>query len=99
MPIALRLAGVMSKFVGYYDGKVYGEFDKTFGGDFAEISISPVLQFTFSEKDDLSLLFDFSSRRSFGGKLNKESDMLYTPKIGREWFFKRFALSWTHRFM
>lgn len=99
MPIALRLAGVMTKFVGYYDGKVYGEFDKTFDGDFAEISISPVFQFSFSEKDDLSLLFDFSSRRSFGEKLNKNSDMLYTQKTGREWFFKRLALSWTHRFM
>lgn len=99
MPIVLKLAGVMTKFVGYYDGKVYGEFDKNFDGDFAEISISPVFQFSFSEKDNVTLLFDFSSRRSFGEKLNKNSDMLYTQKTGREWFFKRLALSWTHRFM
>ena len=99
MPIVLKLAGVMTKFVGYYDGNVYGEFDKTFDGDFAEISISPVFQFSFSEKDNVTLLFDFSSRRSFGEKLNKNSDMLYTQKTGREWFFKCLALSWTHRFM
>lgn len=99
MPIALRLAGVMTKFVGYYDGNVYGEFDKTFDGAFPEISISPVLQFSFGDRDDLTLLFDFSSRRSFAAKLNNNTDMLYTQKTGREWFFKRFALSWTHRFM
>ena len=89
----------MTKFVGYYDGKVYGEFDRTFDGAFPEISISPVLQFSFGDRDDLTLLFDFSSRRSFVTKLNNNTDMLYTQKTGREWFFKRFALSWTHRFM
>lgn len=99
MPIVLRLAGIMTKCVGYYDGTVYGEFDKTFDGSFAEISISPVFQFCFSEKDNVTLLFDFSSRRSFATKINNNTDMLYTQKTGREWFFKRLALSWTHRFM
>ncbi len=99
MPIALKLAGVMTKCVGYYDGTVYGEFDKTFDGDFAEISISPVFQLCFSEKDNVTFLIDFSSRRSFATKINNNTDMLYTQKTGREWFFKRLALSWTHRFM
>ena len=99
MPIALKLAGVMTKFVGYYDGAVYGEFDRNFDGAFPEISISPVFQFVCGEKDNITLLIDFSSRRSFASKLNKETDMLYTQRSGREWFFKRLAISWTHQFM
>ena len=99
MPLALKFAGVMTKVAGYYDGAVYGDYDKNFDGDFAEISISPVLQFTLGEKDELTTLLDFSSRRSFESEIKKNSDILYSRKTGREWYFKRLAISWTHNFM
>ena len=97
MPLALKFAGVMYKQCGYYDGTVYGYYDKTFDGAFPEISISPVLQFAFGKNDELTALFDFSSRRSFESEIKKESDILYTRTTGREWYFKRLAISWTHK--
>ncbi|MBR6154080.1 MAG: hypothetical protein IKQ43_06555 [Treponema sp.] len=99
MPLPLNVVGLMFKSVGYYDGSVYGEFDATFDGDFAEISISPVAQFKLGEKDSLSCIFDFSSRRSFDSEFNSEYEMLTSNVSGREWYFKRLAISWTHRFI
>ena len=99
MSFALRLAGVMYKMNGYYYGNVYGEYDKNFNGSFSEISISPVLQFSLGKKDGLFCLFDFSSRRSFDKEFESDGQSLLLNNTGHEWYFKRFALSWSHRFM
>ncbi|MBQ2354486.1 MAG: hypothetical protein II397_01565, partial [Treponema sp.] len=99
MPLALRLAGVMYKMNGYYNGDVYGEYDKSYNGTFPEISISPVLQFSLGKSDSLFCLFDFSSRRSFDKEFESEGQSLLLNNTGREWYFKRIALSWSHRFM
>ena len=99
MPIALRLAGVMVSTAGYYDGAVYGNYDKTFDGDFAGISISPLAQFKFGKNDSLTCLFNFSSRRSYEKKVESDKEILNTKVTGREWYFKRIALSWSHKFM
>ncbi len=99
MPLPINLAGVMFKATGYYNGDAYGVYNDVFDGDFPEISISPLVQFKIGKKDNLICLFDFSSRRSFENKIEKESDILNTKVTGREWYFKRFAISWTHTFM
>ena len=99
MPLVLYRAGLMYKMNGYYDGSNYGIYDDNFDGTFAEISISPLAQLKFGEKDELAVLVDFSSRRSFDAEISKESESLLRNKLGREWFFKRLALSWTHRFI
>ena len=96
MPLALKLAGVMVKAGGHFDGADYGDFDETYDGDFTSVSISPVMQFQLGEKDELACLFDFSSRRSFNAEYEKEGESLYLTRTGREWYFLRFALSWTH---
>lgn len=98
MPIPLSLAGIMFKSTGYYDGAVYGSFDDTYDGDFADISISPLARFNLGEKDELTCLFDFSSRRSFATEFDKPGESLNINVTGREWFFKRLALSWSHKF-
>lgn len=99
MPLPLTLAGMLFKVTGYYDGAVYGSFDNTYDGDFAEISISPLARFNFGDKDELTCLFDFSSQRSFETEYSKPGEKLITNVTGREWFFKRIAFSWTHKFM
>lgn len=99
MPIVLSLAGIMFNASGFYDGSVYGSYDKNFDGSFTSFSISPLMQFKFGERDGLTCLFDFSSRRSFDKKYEKPAESLLLTKTGREWFFNRIALSWTHRFM
>ena len=83
----------------YYNGDVYGEYDKSYNGTFTEISISPVLQFSLGKSDSLFCLFDFSSRRSFDKEFESEGQSLLLNNTGREWYFKRIALSWSHRFM
>ena len=98
IPLPLCFAGFMFKSAGYYDGSVYKNFDSTFDGDFAEITISPALKFQFGKKDDLTCLFDFSSRRSFESKINDTKDLLNTKVTGREWYFKRISINWTHWF-
>lgn len=98
MPLMLYRAGFMYKAEGHFDGSDYGEFDKLYNGDFATISLSPLLQFKFSEKNELYCLIDFSSRRSFETKHKDEEEEFYLKSTGREWYFKRLALSWTHYF-
>lgn len=98
MPLPLTLAGVMFKASGYFDGSVYKDYDKTFDGAFVTINISPLLQFKFGNKDNLTCLFDFSSRRSFEKEYTKAGESLLLKTTGREWYFNRFALSWTHTF-
>lgn len=99
MPIPLHLAGIMVKAGGHYDGADYGKFDENYDGAFVTVNVSPVMQFQFGEKDDLYCLFEFSSRRSFNAEYEKAGESLYLKKTGREWYFQRLALSWTHRFM
>ena len=98
MPLPLTLAGLMFKAGGYYDGSVYKDYDKNFDGAFVTINISPLLQFQFGSKDNLTCLIDFSSRRSFDKEFTKAGESLLLTTKGREWFFNRLALSWTHTF-
>ena len=97
MPTMLRLAGVMVKSQGHYNGADYGTYDKNYDGSFATVNISPVMQFKFTDKDELYCLFDFSSRRSFGTSYERDGQSLRLTKTGREWYFQRFALSWSHK--
>lgn len=98
MPLILSMAGLMYTADGHFYGSDYGDLNKSYRGNFVTHSISPVLQFTLSEKDELFCLFNFSSRRRFRDKLEKEEDKLFMKTSGREWFFNRLALSWTHNF-
>ena len=68
-----------------------------FDGAFASISLSPLFQFSFGDKDSLICLLDFSSRRSFEESNSAYEDVrLHT--VGREWYFRRVAFSYTHKF-
>lgn len=98
LPIpVLKMVGLMFESEGPYSKDAYRN-PPEYEGNFKEISLSPVLQFAFTKKDSLNLLIHFKSRRtlSFIGKLElPESDY---PAVGREWFFNRLALSYTHTF-
>ncbi|MCR5288463.1 MAG: hypothetical protein K6E51_00565 [Treponema sp.] len=53
---------------------------------------------TLNDKDSLTTLIDFSSRRSFEVDHDKTEEEPYLKCTGREWYFKRIAVSWTHIF-
>lgn len=97
MPLALSRIGVMYTAGGYYCGSDYGVYDKNYDGDFITHSINPLIQFNLGKKDELFCLFCFSTRRSFDSEWEKTEEELFMKTTGSEWFFRRIALSWTHR--
>ncbi|HAK69140.1 MAG TPA: hypothetical protein DCM57_05715 [Treponema sp.] len=100
MPLVIKRAGILFEWDGYYSPAAYNT-DRYGGYDaaFMECSIGPLAQFEFNEHHNLTVLFGFSSRRRFS---------YYNPEIsvmeptwsasGREWYFKRLALSYTYKF-
>ncbi len=97
MPLPIYRVGVMAEFEGHYMAKDYGEYAETYDGDFMSINISPLAQFNFTEKDELSVLVGFASRRTYEDNSISSVDVVKT-KTGREWYFNRLAVSYTHSF-
>lgn len=99
MPLTLSRIGVLTEIEGHYKDSDYDPAAyPAYKGSFKTISISPLMQFTFSEAQSLAVLFGFSSRRSF---VENHTDTNVEPNLtysGREWFFNRIALSWTMKF-
>ena len=96
MPLVLSRIGLLTEFDGHFSDSDYP--NENYKGSFKSISISPLMQFTLGEKDSLTLLFGFSSRRSFE---SDHTESIVEPGLtysGREWFFNRIALSWSHNF-
>jgi len=98
MPLILSMTGIMYTAEGHFYGTDYGEFNKNYCGDFITHTIAPVLQFDVTEKDELFCMFAFSTRRNFETEPKEVEDEIFMKKIGSEWYFYRFALSWTHIF-
>lgn len=95
MPTVLSRVGIMFESDKYYNPAVYG--NPNFKGDFREINLSALGQFSFTEKDTLTVLINFENRRTY--KVYEEnlpeSDLTCS---GTEWFFRRVAFSYTHNF-
>ncbi len=103
MPLFLSRIGILTEIGGHYSDSDY-EINSTtnpyknYKGSFKSISISPLMQFTFGEQDTISALLGFSSRRSFKEEHTDSIDEPFLTYSGREWYFNRLALSWTHNF-
>ena len=66
--------------------------------DFMHVSLGPVCIFEFTKKDQLTVQFQYSSRRSFTAAHEKARQALNLTYAGREWYFNRIALSYKHSF-
>ena len=98
MPLTLSLVAVSLELTGHYNGDDYGDYDDSYNGDFMMAEIGPVFQLTLGKKDELTLLAQFASRRSFAESHDDfEKEPLLT-QTGREWFFGYIAASWKHVF-
>ena len=97
MPLVLYRAGFMYTAYGHYDGGDYGDFDASYYGAFTQHSLAGLCQFKFAEKDELTCIAQFSTRRSFDKELDEAEDALFAQKVGTEWFFQRLIFSWTHK--
>jgi hypothetical protein len=98
MPSIVSLAGVSAELYGHYNAADYGEFADRFGGDFMTIEVCPLMQLTFSPHDSLFVIFNFKARRSFAETHAAENEEPLLTYTGREWYFQRIALRWTHTF-
>lgn len=96
MPLVLKRVGLMFEMDGYLDENAFA--NPLYDGDFMSISLSPLLQFEFDSHNSLSVLFGFSSRRSFATSHEKDAQEPHLAATGREWYFKRLALSYTYQF-
>ena len=96
MPLVLSRIGVLTEIDGPYQDQVYT--NPYYKGSFKTVSISPMAQLTFGQHDVLTILAGFSSRRSFTQAHTKSTEETALTYAGREWFFNRIALSWTHSF-
>ena len=98
----LKMVGVMFESDGSYSDSVYANSE--YKGSFKDLSLSPLLGFTFNEHNSLNVLFHFKSRRTYetyAPDPDNEGHLLYpeslnTKTVGREWFFNRIAFSYTY---
>ncbi len=102
MPLKLALAGLQLELDGCYFDKQFAERYRAFDGNFCRINISPMLVFSMTKKDTLFVLFYFERRRGFDadrGYVNgREQSWLEMNCSGGEWYFKRLAFRYIHKF-
>jgi hypothetical protein len=97
MPLVLQMAAVQAEFEGYYSPSSYHTRYEPWNPSFVTISVSPILNFQFTEKQSLLVQFRFRSRRGY----EDASSGIPVPEREhqtRQWYFDRIALSYTYRF-
>lgn len=97
MPLLLYRAGLMYTAYGHFDGADYGKFDDSYDGAFTQHSLGGLFQFNLTEKDELTCIAQFSTRRCFDKELDAMEDEFFAQKLGTEWYFRRLVFSWTHK--
>lgn len=98
MPLRLYRVGIMSDVSAHFNSSDFGEFDKTYDGSFVFISASPFAQLRITPKDNLYLLADIKSRRSFSEPRIDAPSEPYLHTVGREWFLERIGIRYEHMF-
>lgn len=96
MPLVLSRVGLMFELNGHYNASDYK--NEKYKGDFMEFSINPLCQFTFTEKDFLTVMATFKTRRSFEESHSKDTVEPNLTYSGVEWYFNRVVLSYQHKF-
>lgn len=99
MPKIVSRVGFLFELEGHYDKSDYAVLNNNdFKGDFKTASISPFAQVKFNERNALTVLASVSSRRAFKEKHDETTVEPYLNYTGYEWYFRRIALSYTHKF-
>ena len=98
MPLKLSMIGVGITLWGNYQANDFGKYSSNYKGDFMTIDIWAMAEVTLSKTDQLYILADFRSRRSFREKYKDEEHEPLMTYSGREWFFYALGLQWKHVF-
>lgn len=98
----LSLVGCQAEFEGFYDDGQIDSAYRNFDIDFCRINIAPLVVFSFTKKDTLFALVYFERRRGYDsgkGYVNgREQSELEMNCSGGEWYFRRLALRYIHKF-
>ncbi|MBR1715740.1 MAG: hypothetical protein IJ717_12450 [Treponema sp.] len=99
MPKMVSRVGFLFELEGHYDKSDYAVLNNNdYKGDFKTASISPFAQVKFNERNALTVLASVSSRRAFKEEHDETTVEPYLNYVGYEWYFRRIALSYTHKF-
>lgn len=97
MPLVLSRVGVMFELNGHYNAADY-KGHESYKGDFMELTISPLAQFTITENDHITCMACFKTRRSFVEGHTKESQEPNLTYSGYEMYLNKIALRYEHKF-
>jgi len=98
MPTKLSMIAVGTTLTGHYKSSDFGDYSSSYDGDYMTVDIWPMAALTLTEKDDIYLMVDFTSRRSFKEKYDDIAHEPLMTKSGREWIFYYLGLQWKHKF-
>lgn len=97
MPLVLSRVGCMFEIEGHYSASDYPGYEN-FKGDFLMMSINPLCQFTFDDKNRITLVGTFKTRRSFAEPHERSAEEIKLTYTGYEWYFQRFVIRYEHKF-
>lgn len=98
----VSLVGLQAEFEGFYNHDQIAAPYRNFDIDFCRVNISPLVVFSLTKKDALFALLYFERRRGFDSKKGyvngREQNELEMNCSGGEWYFRRLALRYVHKF-
>lgn len=98
MPLPLSMVAVQTVLLGYYNAADFAPQYTDWDPTFMTVEINPIGVITLSKKQSLLIQFSFASRRSFSQDHSAENrSVLEYTQTGREWYFRRLALSYSHK--
>ncbi len=95
MPLKLSRVGFIFESDRYYSDNVYS--NAAYMASMADYNLSAMAQLSLSQKDTLTILANFASRRTYETYDASLPESMLTTS-GMEWYFKRLALSYSHKF-
>lgn len=102
MPKKVSLVGVQAEFEGFYSDSQIDARYRNYDIDFCRINISPLAVFSLTKKDSLFALLYFERRRGYDsakGSVNgREQSEVEMNCSGGEWYFRRIAVRYIHKF-
>lgn len=94
MPMVWSRVGIIFESDRYLNANAFA--NPAYNGNFRDMNLSLMSQFSFTDKDTLTVLFNFANRRTY--ETITDTPDPYLNNTGAEWYFKRFALSYSHKF-
>lgn len=95
MPLIVQTVGVQTELESFYQTDSFAPQYASWNPTFTTVSINPLVNLQFSKNHNLIIQLGFSSRRSFTSDSSSADNDLQKNFEGREWYFKRLALSYS----